>query len=492
MIKPNREEFLKLSGRGNLIPVFSEILADLQTPVGAFMKIADKSRYAYLLESVEGGEKWGRYTFIGADPKLVIKTADLKGERITPDGREEFPLEGDPLDEIKKTMAGYRPAGAEGLPLFFGGAVGYVGYDAVRFFEKLPDLSAKDTDLPDMVMMITDSLLIFDNITQKIKILVNAHIADGADAGEVYDEAVARINDLKKRLEEPVSVKPPAIAGGEVEFKTNFRKERFMEAVVKCKNYIREGDIFQVVLAQRLAIKLDIPAFQVYRILRTINPSPYMYYLKLDDWEIVGASPEILSRLEGNRVTVRPIAGTRPRGKTVEEDERLEKELLSDEKELAEHIMLVDLGRNDAGRVSKGGSVKVTDLKSIERYSHVMHIVSNVEGELEDGGDCFDVLRATFPAGTLSGAPKIRAMEIIEELEPNRRGVYGGAIGYFGFSGNMDTAIAIRTLVVKGSTAYLGIGAGIVADSDPEREWVETLNKGKALLRAIELARKAE
>jgi anthranilate synthase component 1 len=495
MIKPDRETFKNLSKEGNLIPVYREIFSDMLTPVGAFRKISRGSKYAYLLESVEGGERWSRYTFLGADPSIVIKTAGRKGVKITPAGEEEFEVKGDPLDEIKQVMSEYKPAGTEDMPPFFGGAVGHIGYDTVRFFEKLPEISKTDSEMPDVVMMITDSLVIFDNARQTIKIVVNAHVSgDGPD--KVYDAAVAKINELVKKLEsadasvaESADEETPAKGGGLV-YESNTEKEKFKESVDKCKKYIREGDIFQVVLAQRLSIKLKVPAFEVYRALRTVNPSPYMYYLKLDEWEVVGASPEILSRVEGRKVTLRPIAGTRPRGETQAEDRELEKELLADKKELAEHIMLVDLGRNDVGRVASGGSVHVTDLMSIERYSHVMHICSTVEGELADGKDCYDVVRATFPAGTLSGAPKIRAMEIIEELEPTRRGLYGGAVGYFGFSGSMDSAIAIRTLAVKAGTAYLGIGAGIVADSDPEKEWEETMNKGRALLRAIETADK--
>jgi len=310
-----------------------------------------------------------------------------------------------------------------------------------------------------------------------------------SDPAEAYETALAKIERTLERLEQPLKKTESVGRSGETRFTSNTEKENFKKSVLRCKEYIKEGDIFQVVLAQRLAIELDVPAFDVYRALRTVNPSPYMYYLRLDDWEVVGASPEILSGLKGDIATVRPIAGTRPRGGSEREDLALEEELLGDEKELAEHVMLVDLGRNDLGRVSEGGSVKVTEFKTIERYSHVMHIVSNVEGRLKNGKDCFDVLRATFPAGTLSGAPKIRAMEIIDELEPTRRGLYGGAVGYFGFNGNMDTAIAIRTLAVNKGRAYLGIGAGIVADSDPEREWEETMNKGRALLRAIDIAR---
>ncbi|GMT42937.1 MAG: anthranilate synthase component I [bacterium] len=490
MIHPTKKEFIELSGKGNLVPVYRELFGDLETPVGAFMKISKGSKYAFLLESVEGGEKIGRYTFLGADPKLVIKTSGNTVTRISGGDAVESTLTGDPLEEIKKIMSQYKPAPFEGLPPFYGGAVGMIGYDCVRFFERLPDVAQKDTDMPDIVFMITDSLVVFDNIARTIKVLVNAYL-DEKTPEAVYDSAVAKINGIVKLLEQPLPVKEKLKAAkDETGFISNIGKETFKESVRRCKEYIREGDIFQVVMAQRLSIKLDVPAFDVYRALRTVNPSPYMYYLKLDDWEVVGASPEILSRAQNGKAVVRPIAGTRPRGKTESEDAALEKELLSDQKELAEHVMLVDLGRNDLGRVSEGGSVEVTEFKFIEKYSHVMHIVSNVEGRLIEGKDSFDVIRATFPAGTLSGAPKIRAMEIIEELEPTRRGFYGGAVGYFGFNGNMDTAITIRTLVIKNKTAYLGIGAGIVADSDPEREWGETMNKGRALLRAIEIARK--
>ena len=488
MIHPSKEEFIELAKKGNLVPVYRDILADLLTPVSAFMKIAHDSKYSYLLESVEGGEKLGRYTFLGADPELVIKTSGDKITRVTPQGSEVSTIKGDPLAELKRVMSSYKPVPIPGLPPFYGGAVGIIGYDCVRFFENLPELSVKDSTMPEMVFMITDTLLVFDNVANTIKVIVNAHL-DG-EPGAVYEQALSKIDRLIERLEQPVEKIETVALEGKMNVSTTIEKKKFMEAVQRCKDYIREGDIFQVVLAQRLAIELDVPAFDCYRALRTVNPSPYMYYLRLDDWEVVGASPEILSGLKDRTATVRPIAGTRPRGGTDAEDRALEEELLSDEKELAEHIMLVDLGRNDLGRVSDGGSVTVTEFKQIERYSHVMHIVSNVEGTLKSGKDCFDVLRATFPAGTLSGAPKIRAMEIIDELEPVRRGLYGGAVGYFGFDGTMDTAIAIRTLAVTKGVAYLGIGAGIVADSEPEKEWEETMNKGRALLRAVEIARK--
>lgn len=489
MTYPAKKEFIELAEKWNLVPVYRDLLADMETPVGAFMKISHGSKYSYLLESVEGGERIGRYTFMGADPELVIKSSGDKISRITPEGTTEFTPDGDPLEEVRKVMSQYKPAPVKGLPHFHGGAVGIIGYDCVRFFERLPDTALKDTDQPDMTFMITDSMLIFDNVARNMKVLVNARI--NGDPAKAYDDAVAKINGIMKKLERPPTkrrTKPIEKVEKKTRFTTNTEKEKFKKSVARCKEYIREGDIFQVVLAQRLSIELDVPAFDVYRALRTVNPSPYMYYLKLDDWEVVGASPEILSGVQNGQATVRPLAGTRPRGKTSAEDMALEKELLNDEKELAEHVMLVDLGRNDLGRVCKGGSVKVTELETVEKYSHVMHIVSNVSGRLLKGKNSFDVIRATFPAGTLSGAPKIRAMEIIDELEPTKRGLYGGAVGWFGFNGDMDTAIAIRTIVVKNGTAYLGIGAGIVADSDPEKEWEETLNKGRAVLRAIELA----
>jgi anthranilate synthase component 1 len=486
MIKPDKKTFINLSKKGNVVPVYCDMMADMQTPVGAFLKISKGAKYAFLLESVEGGEKWGRYTFIGASPGLVIKTTGREGTRITGTKREKFAVSSDPLDEIKNIMASFRPVEAEGLPPFNGGFVGAVSYDCVRFFEKLPEKAKKDQDFPDTVFMLADTMVVFDNVKQTIKILVNANV--DKSPGKVYDEAVAKIKKTLALLEKPVKTPKKTASKKGLKISSNTKEADYLKSVERCKHYIKEGDIFQVVLSQRFSIKLDVPAFEVYRALRVVNPSPYMYYLKLDDWEVVGASPEILSRVQDGKVVLRPLAGTRRRGKTEEDDRRLERELLRDEKELAEHIMLVDLGRNDVGRVSEAGSVKVTELKKVEKYSHVMHIVSNVEGTLRKDRDCFDVIRATFPAGTLSGAPKIRAMEIIEELEPTRRGLYGGTVGYFGHNGNMDHAIAIRTLAVKNGVAHLGVGAGIVADSDPQSEFQECMNKGRALLSAIELA----
>ena len=490
MFKPSLEEFKKLAKSGNLIPVYKEILADLDTPVSAYMKIGDGD-YSFLLESVEGGEKWARYCFLGCDPAVVVSS---KGRNITIDingKRQQSKIDsGTPLSAIKEILARYNPVDVPGLPRFSGGAVGFISYDMVRFFEDLPEDTADDLNVPDSQFIITDTMLVFDNISQTIKMVSNAFI-ESDDLDEVYEQTIKKIGLLEEKLKTPLKISTQA--NEEVvqpKFESNFEKEKFKGAVNKVKQYILEGDAIQVVLSQRLSFDIKKKAFDIYRALRTVNPSPYMYFLKFGDIEVVGSSPEILVRLEDEKVEVRPIAGTRKRGKNEEEDVVLEKDLLQDEKELAEHIMLVDLGRNDLGRVAKISSVEVNESFTVERYSHVMHIVSNVRGILKEGLDCFDVLEATFPAGTVSGAPKIRAMEIIEEMEPNRRGLYAGAVGYIGFSGNMDTAIAIRTLVVKEQTAYLGVGAGIVADSVPESEFEETMNKGRALLKAVELAEK--
>ncbi len=486
MYSLTRQRFAELAREGNLIPVYREIISDLETPVSAYIKLGG-ARYSYLLESVEGGEKWGRYTFLGADPACVFT---YTGDTVTllRHGRSEtYKADGDPLFELKKIMSSFKPVTTPGLPRFFGGAVGYLSYDSVRFFETMPETTIDELNAPDAFFVLTDTILIFDNITNTIKVVSNAFIdEEGADAA--YDKACGKIDSLIAKLKGPMPHFEIVRGDPTQSFESNVDRATFERNVEKCKEYIREGDIFQVVLAQRLKTTLHVPPFQVYRALRMVNPSPYMYYLNLGDISIVGASPESLVRVEEGAVEVRPIAGTRPRGADEEEDVRLAKELLADAKERAEHIMLVDLGRNDIGRVAEGGSVSVNELMVIEKYSHVIHIVSNVLGKLRQGLDAYDTLRATFPAGTLSGAPKIRAMEIIEEMEGVRRGVYGGAVGYFSFSGNMDVAISIRTLFIKGATAYLGVGAGIVADSVPAVEYQETINKGKALMKAVELA----
>ncbi len=493
MLKPTLEEFKEKSKQGNLIPVYKEVLADLDTPVSAYMKMCG-GEYSFLLESVEGGEKWARYCFLGFDPSVIIS---IKGNEVVVEknGQAKSILitQGNPLVGLKDILARYQPVDVEGLPRFSGGAVGFVSYDMVRSFEDLPEDTVDDLQVPDARFVITDTLLIFDNVAQTIKIVSNAHV-DNENIEESYNQAVKNIDAIEKKLRTSLPVDVNNKNSSKIDslnrIESNFKKEHFINSVQKIKNYILEGDVIQVVLAQRLKFNISKDPFTIYRALRSINPSPYMYYLKFGDLEIVGSSPEILVRLEGDKIEVRPIAGTRKRGQSEEEDQALENDLLNDEKELAEHIMLVDLGRNDVGRVAKTNSVSVNEKFTIERYSHVMHIVSNVQGELKQGLDGYDVLAATFPAGTLSGAPKVRAMEIIEELEPTRRGLYGGAVGYISFNGNMDTAIAIRTLLIKNKTAYLGVGAGIVADSIAENEFEETMNKGKALLKAIELAEK--
>jgi anthranilate synthase component 1 len=388
-------------------------------------------------------------------------------------------------------MAPYRPVQVDGLPRFFGGAVGYLGYDMVRFIEALPDANPSEIGTYDSCFLLTEKLLIFDNMRQKIKVVCNVHLPPGADAAAAYRRGTEQIEALIKQLRTPLSRPKDTTPVEDAPMQTNFTRDGFMAAVEKCKEYVRAGDIIQVVLSQRFSGPLgSTEPFDIYRALRTINPSPYMFFLRFEDTLVIGASPEVLVRKEGEQVEVRPIAGTRPRGVTAEEDRALEFDLLADPKECAEHIMLVDLGRNDIGRVCCTGSVEVSELMVIERYSHVMHIVSNVRGRLLEGKDAFDVFRATFPAGTLSGAPKIRAMEIIDELEPCRREIYGGAVGYFSFSGNMDMAIVIRTLVVQGGQIYLQAGAGIVADSNPEAEYQETVNKARGVISALTMARK--
>jgi len=489
MYYPSFKEFKEKAKEGNLIPVCREILADMETPVSAFRKI-DEGEYSFLLESVEGGEKWGRYSFLGANPSVIFRSKGTSAE-IIKNGRAEI-IKGisDPLECLKKLIQKYTPVEFEGLPRFYGGAVGYLSYDAVRFFESLPGTSRDELNLYDSFFLITDTLLIFDNVKHRIKIVSNAHLEEGLAIKEAYEQAKQKIEQIIRKLQRPLSTYPPKTKRrSPLKFRSNFTKEEFQKIVRKAKRYIREGEIIQVVLSQRLqAKKMGIDNFDLYRALRIVNPSPYMFYLHLGKQVLVGSSPEVLVRLEGQKIELRPIAGTRPRGRNDQEDQRLEKELLMDPKERAEHIMLVDLGRNDVGRVARIGSVNVNEQMVIERYSHVMHIVSNIQGLLEKRKDAFSVLRASFPAGTVTGAPKIRAMEIIEELEGTRRGPYAGSVGYFSFSGNMDMCITIRTIIIKGERIYLQAGAGIVADSRPEREYQETINKTKALVKAVEMA----
>jgi len=505
MLYPDLEEFKSLSSKGNLVPVYKEILADMDTPVSAYLKLGGSP--SFLLESVVGGEKWARYSFLGSRPSKVIRSWGQKVE-IKDDKKRirRFEVE-DPLELIKKEITAYTPVDVKGLPRFYGGLVGYIGYDMVRFFERIPDQKRPGLDLPDMFFMVTDTMLIFDSLKQKIKIVSNVCL-DGKDPEVAYLEAAKKIQGVierlrrsgvrqgakskgqkvkSKELKNPGLIVESAPSGFSSSFIT---RNDFEQAVLRGKEYIMSGDVVQVVLSQSFERDSYTDPFNIYRALRVINPSPYMYYIDTGDAKIVGSSPEILVRLEGKKIVLRPIAGTRKRGETEKEDKSLEEELRKDPKEIAEHIMLVDLGRNDVGRVAGIGSVKVTEMMTVERYSHVMHLVSNVEGDLMDGLDAFDVLRSCFPAGTVTGAPKVRAMEIIEELEPTRRGPYAGAAGYFSYSGNMDTCITIRTLVIKNNKVYVQAGAGIVADSIPEREYAETVNKAMGMMRAVDMAEK--
>ena len=483
------DEFRALAAEGNLIPLYREILADYETPVSAFAKI-DHGPTAYLLESVAGGENWARYSFLGSGSSAVIR--EEKGDLVLIRGKKNLRIQsrGNPLERLRELMEEYRPVTVPGLPRFVGGAVGYFSYDMVRTFEDLPALRKDSLGMPDFAFLLTDTLLIFDNVSQKIKVVANAYLESTKerDIRDAYRHATARIEKMIARLKRPVRQPRQRRRRKPITFTSNMNKADFEKMVTRTKEYIRSGDIVQAVLSQRWETQIHTTPFQLYRALRVINPSPYMYYLRVAGVELVGSSPETLVRCEDGQISLRPIAGTRRRGQTPEEDRDLARQLLADEKERAEHVMLVDLGRNDVGRVAARGSVKVESLMQVERYSHVMHIVSQVTGQLEKGKSVYDVMRACFPAGTVSGAPKIRAMEIIEELEPTRRGPYAGAVGYFGFSGNMDMCINIRTVVIKGRQAYIQAGAGIVADSIPEHEYEETCNKARAMMKAIELA----
>jgi anthranilate synthase component 1 len=458
----------------------------LETPVSAFLKI-HRGPYGFLLESVQGGERWGRFSFLGTEPAQVLRVRGRAVELETPGGSMRRWTTDEPLSELKRLLGAYHTVPVPGLPRFVGGAVGYVGYDVVRSLERLPAVAEDDLLLPDLCMLLVQSLLVFDNVAQTIRVVSHAHLEEGVSPDDAYDAAVARIDELVDRLGEPPAapVPEPAAPG---ELRANLTPEAYQQTVARAKEYIRAGDVIQVVLAQRFELPLAAAPFNVYRCLRTVNPSPYMFYLALDSHALAGASPEVMARVEDGELVVRPIAGTRPRGTGERDDAALAAELAADPKELAEHLMLLDLGRNDVGRVAQVGTVEVTERFAIERYSHVMHLVSNVRGRLEPGRDCFDAFRATFPAGTLTGAPKIRAMEIIEELEPVRRGIYGGAVGYFGYGGSMDTAIAIRSVLMRGGRALIQAGAGIVADSDPEAEHRECVNKARAVVNAVRLA----
>ncbi len=475
MYYPTLSEVRQMKKYGNLVPVYREIVADLETPVSAYLKVA-RGNYSFLLESVEGGERLGRYSFIGTEPSLVLTT-----------GRQN-PV--DPLLLVEKEFSRFRLVPIAGLPRFHGGMVGYLSYEVAGYFERLPSPDRDPLGLPESVLMLTDTLLVFDHLTHKIKIVSHVHLDGDIDAA--YLQATSKIDSLVDRLSQPVPPEvSPVVSSPQSSVQSNLSQTEFESRVSQAKDYIYAGDIIQVVLSQRLSQSISASPFAIYRALRSINPSPYMYYLHLDNFQIVGASPELLVRVEDGVVSNHPIAGTRPRGKDIAQDLALEEELRQDEKECAEHIMLVDLGRNDIGRISEPGTVEVTQLMDVERYSHVMHLVSHVQGKLRTGLSQFDALRACFPAGTVSGAPKIRAMEIIAELEPDKRGPYAGAVGYLDFSGNLDTAIAIRTIVIKNGVAYIQAGGGVVADSIPEREYQESLSKAQALLSAIKQAETA-
>ena len=472
MIRPAPEEVELLAQGGKRVPVYAEILADLETPTSAYWKLAHDAEHSFLLESVTGGERLGRYSFIGFEPYAVISSK----------GHSTYKDKETPLDRLRELLMDHPYAKVEGLPPFTGGAVGIIAYDCVRFFEKLPDTTLDDLNCDDMKMLLCDTLVAFDHAKNRILVIAHADETPGS-----YIQACAKINAIIERLKEPTPTFPVAPDQTPV-FSANMSRDAYEDAVRRVIEYIRAGDGVQMVISQRFSARVSAHPISIYRALRYLNPSPYMYLMRLGDCDVIGASPEVLVTVDGETARVRPIAGTRPRGETEKEDLCLERELLADEKERAEHIMLVDLGRNDIGRIAKAGTVKVNELMVVEKYSHVMHIVSDVTGTLKPGLDSFDVLKACFPAGTVSGAPKVRAMEIIEELEPTRRGPYAGAVGYFGFGGDMDMAIAIRTIFLKDGVAHVQAGAGIVFDSVPEKEWQECASKAAAVLRAIEMA----
>jgi anthranilate synthase component I len=489
MLRPTYEEFASLAREATLVPVIKSVMADLLTPVSAFLAIADGEAKAFLLESVERGERIGRYTFLGARPYMEVRA---RGENIELlHGSRSEHRHGNLLPILKDLLRQHRLATVAGLPPFTAGAVGYFAYDMVRHLENIGEHAKHDLDLPDCVLMFFDRLLVFDHLLHQIHIIATADVSRESPR-KAYDHAVADIANLEKKLQRglrPALWKRTHRHKGKLKIHSGTSDQRFVESVRRCKQYIAAGDIFQVVLSQRFDFEPGVPPFDIYRSLRTVNPSPYMYFLRIGDQHILGSSPEMLVRVSGRKLEYRPIAGTHPRGRDEEEDQKLEKQMLADGKERAEHVMLVDLGRNDLGRVSEYGSVKVKDLMYVERYSHVMHIVSALEGKLRDDLDALDAFAACFPAGTLTGAPKVRAMQIIEELEPVRRGIYGGSVLYADFAGNLDSCIAIRTMLMNGKRAYLQAGAGIVADSDPQREFEECMNKAKAVLKAVELAR---
>jgi anthranilate synthase component I len=492
MIQPDYKTFRKLARKGNLVPVYESFTADLLTPVGAYLRIARGAHYSFLLESVEGGETIARYTFAGANPAEVFRSRGRKCVIESARGRKE--IEEDPVRLLRQMMQRYRPVRVAGLPPFLGGAIGCFAYDMVRLIEKIPASGRDDLELDDAVLMFYRGVVVFDHVRHRMWIVQNVYTEGEDSLRAKYEEAVRQIDRTRKLLQAPQrnargrSAKKRARA---LKFKSNFTRAQYLAAVRKAKAYIRAGDAFQIVPSQRFSAKTDADPFEIYRALRVINPSPYLYFLQLDDVAIVGSSPEMLVKVQGRNAFYRPIAGTQPRGRDEAEDRERAEKLLADPKERAEHIMLVDLGRNDLGRVCEYGSVKVDRLMYVERYSHVMHLVSALSGTLREGVDCFEALMACFPAGTLSGAPKVRAMEIIDELEPARRGMYAGAILYLDFSGNLDSCIALRTLVAKNGQVHVQAGGGVVADSVPEREYQETVNKARAVVAAVEEAHRS-
>ena len=462
---------------------------DLETPL-SFFKRLERDRYAFLLESVEGSERWARYSFLGTQPYRIFKARGTVVE-IIEQGRSRRFTSSAPMKALEELLKGCRPVTVPGVPPFFGGALGYVSYNAVEQFHEIASDKKDPLGMPDIFFLFVQTLIAFDNLKHTIKVIDNVQLSDRTTTRAAYDAAVKRIRKVISSLQKkPRGIEPRDVSESNVnqKFRSNLTRAQFEKAVIKGKDYIKAGDIIQVVLSQRLETETQTDPFEIYRALRFINPSPYMFYLELEDLRVIGSSPETMVRLTGNTIELRPIAGTRPRGATPDEERRLEADLLADPKELAEHIMLVDLGRNDVGRVAQVGSVEVNELMAIERYSHVIHIVSNIRGQLAVGQTPFDLFVSTFPAGTVSGAPKIRAMQIISELEPQKRGLYAGAIGYFGYNGNLDTCIVIRTIVMKGKKVFITAGAGIVADSDPKTEYQETLNKARAMLKAVALA----
>jgi anthranilate synthase component I len=485
-MQPDFKAFCRLAKQGNLVPVYETFTADLLTPVGAHLRIARDAKYSFLLESVEGGETIARYTFTGANPQEVFRarghvcTLETAGKRIQ--------FDENPIEQLRRLTARYRPVRVPGLPPLIAGAIGYFAYDMVRLVERIPATGRDDLGLDDCVMMFYLGLVAFDHVRHRVWVIRNVFTDGEGSLRAKYDRAVREIHRTRQLLERPLPRERCTRPGRALKVRSNISKPQYLAAVRKAKSYIRAGDIFQVVPSQRFSARTSADPFEIYRALRVVNPSPYLYFLKLDDVSVVGSSPEMLLKVQDRNAFYRPIAGTLPRGRNEKEDRELETKLLADPKERAEHIMLVDLGRNDLGRVCEYGSVKVERLMFVERYSHVMHLVSSLRGRLREGVDVFEALMACFPAGTLSGAPKVRAMEIIDELEPTRRGLYAGAVLYLDFTGNLDSCIALRTLVAKNGRVYIQAGGGVVADSVPEREFQETVNKARALVAAVEIA----